>query len=212
MGVELIPSVLATTSRQLHQRLWIARQLSRHIHLDIMDGVFVTTKSISLRQVLSLEMPRIVDVHIMVVRPTMYLRELLKLQPRRIFVHIEVPVKELLAFIAVMKSHRIEVGLAINPQTSLNKLEHAATKVRHLLVMGVKPGTYHSRFITTTPKRIVQIRKKFPKIVIVCDGGVSSITITKLQAAGIDQAVVGSAVMLSDHPEEAWKKLKQLCR
>ena len=48
MAVELIPSVLAQTPRQLRKRILLAEGLSNTIHLDVMDGKLVSTKSVSI--------------------------------------------------------------------------------------------------------------------------------------------------------------------
>ena len=211
MAVELIPSVLAQTSKQLLDRATLAHKLNRVIHLDVMDGCFVSTKSVALKTLQHQKFHGQVEVHAMVERLDTLVPLIASLHPQRVYVHVELG-ERLIPFIAYLRSRRIRVGLAINPTTSLTKLAPFIPAIESLLVMGVRPGKYHAPFISSTPKRINTLRLLYPKLKIAVDGGMNQKTLPKVIAAGVNRVIVGSDVMLNDEPVVEWRKLKALTK
>ena len=209
MAVELIPSVLAQTSKQLHDRASLAHTLNRLIHLDVMDGHFISTKSVALKTIQRQKFHGQVELHAMIERLDALVPLIATLHPRRVYVHVELG-ERLISFIAYLRSRRIKVGLAINPTTSLNNVDPFIPAIESVLVMGVQPGKYHAPFISTTPNRIRTLRRMYPRLKIAVDGGMNQKTLPKVIAAGVNCVIVGSDVMLNDGPVVEWRKLKAL--
>lgn len=209
MGVDLIPAVLATNPRQLRRRLTIARRCSRTIHLDIMDGQFVRTRSIPVARYRSLFRGFRIELHLMVRSLDPYWDTILTLRPHRVYLHLERKTT-LVDDIRRLRLLGIEAGIAINPTTPLHTLTSVRPLVRHLLIMGVHPGRYHAPYITSTVRRIATLHRRWPRLRLACDGGMSTATIPGVIEAGARQVVVGSAVMLGRDPDAAWRRLRQL--
>jgi len=211
MLVELFPAVLATTLAELKSRTHLAQKLSPTIHLDVMDGKFVSTKSVSIKTLQDMAWKGKVEIHAMVKNPTTLLPLLDSIKPRRVYLHVELGAA-LLPMIAVLRSRKIELGLAINPQTSITALEQFIPYAKSILVLSVHPGKYHAPLWPGAFSRIRTLRRRWPKLVIGADGSMNQSTIARAMKAGAQRLIVGSNVMLDEHPELAWKKLQTLTR
>lgn len=211
MGVELSPSVLAQTADQFRQRLQRARRLSSHIHLDIMDGLFVPSTSVSIRTLSNTPLPKHVTIHAMVNHPERYWQLFSQTRPDRVFLHAELG-EQLLPTIAFLRSIGTHVGLALQPKSPVRVVDRLAHVADQLLVMAVDPGYYHGRYHRHMLTRVSALHKKYPRKRIVVDGHMDTITIPRYIAAGARGIVVGSAVMLQSNPIVAWKALKKAAR
>lgn len=212
MAVELQPSVLARTLPEFRRRLAVAERLSPHVHLDLMDGRFVSTRSLGPAGLAKVHWKHRPDVHAMVVNPVAWLATFSALRPRRVYVHCELPEQVLLPTIAFLRSNRIQVGLAINPQTPLRRLEPWKRVAQAILVLGVTPGRYGAPWHPKTVQRVRELRRRWPQLPVVVDGHVDAKRLPLLVGAGVSGAIIGSAVMESSQPELAWKHLKTIAR
>lgn len=211
MAVELIPAVLAITSTELKLRTQVAQKLSPIIHLDVMDGKFVPTTSVSLKAIEKIPWKRKVEIHAMVKNPITLLSLLDSIKPRRVYLHVELGTA-LLPMIAVLRSRKIELGLAINPRTSIKALEQFTPYAKSILVMSVQPGKYQAPLWSGVFLRIRTLRRRWPKMTLAVDGSMKQSTIPRAIRAGAQRLIVGSSVMLDEHPAAAWKKLLTLTK
>jgi len=211
MAVELLPAVLATTASQLKIRAALAQKLSSTVHLDVMDGKFVTTKSVGLAALQRQRWHRRVEVHAMIDDPITMFKFLEVVHPRRVYLHVELG-SALLPFIALLRSRRIEFGLAINPQTNIHVLKMYIRYAQSVLVMSVQPGRYQAPFWPGSIARVRTLKKRWPKKFIAIDGGMNERTIPRAVRAGARRIIVGSDVMLNPDPITEWRKLKALSK
>lgn len=211
MAVELIPSITATTASQLRRGAKLAQHISPVIHLDVMDGKFVPTRSVGLSTLAGISWKRKIEVHAMVKDPASLMSLLGIVKPRRVYLHVELGAA-VLSFAALLRSRQIEFGLAINPATTIDLLQPYVRYAKSVLVLAVNPGRYHAPFKVGTIQRIRMIHRRWPRLMIACDGGMNNRTITNIIRAGAKRIIVGSAVMLSNNPLREWKKLRALTR
>lgn len=211
MAVELIPSVLATTATQLTKRAALAERLGTTIHLDVMDGKFVSKKSVSLTALSRRSWRRRVEIHAMVDDPITIISLLDALHPKRVYLHVELG-SAVLPIIAVLRSRHIEFGLAISPRTNLHVLKLYIRYATSVLVMSVQPGRYQAPFWPGAIERIRTLRRRWPKVKVAIDGGMNERTIPRAIRAGVHRIIVGSDVMLHPTPEAEWHKLKSLTK
>ena len=78
------------------------------------------------------------------------------------------------------------------------------------LFMTVKPGFYGGTFLPKTLEKVRKLRHLAPDINIEVDGGINPETIKHAQEAGANLFVVGSFIMKSGSPEEAFKNISSL--
>ena len=211
MNVKLALSITATSQTQLERQVKIGSSLTRHLHLDVMDGRFVRTRSCPPRTAATLPRGYQYDLHAMVDRIDPWFMVIDQLQPRRVFIHVEngysLPI-----MIAGLRSRRQTVGLAINPGTPLKKLWPWLRIVKDIMIMGVNPGHYQAPFQHAAIRRIRQLRLSYPSHHLICDGGMHPGTIPLAIKAGLNEIVIGSEVMLSPDPPLAWQSVQRLCK
>lgn len=165
-----------------------------YIHLDIMDNEFVNNETLDFNTLRNYfyNNKKKLDIHLMVNNVKLYTDIYSLLKPEYITFHIEVG--NTLELINYIKNKKIKVGLAINPNTSIELLKPFIDKIDLILIMSVQPGKGGQEFIENTLEKVKEIRKNNKDINISIDGGMNNITIKKAKEAGISMCVVGSYI------------------
>jgi len=83
-----------------------------------------------------------------------------------------------------------------------------------VLIMTVEPGFGGQKFLDLCLPKIRRTRALLDKVGgdvwLQIDGGVSTETIERCAAAGVDSFVAGSSVFAADHPDEMVSELRRL--
>lgn len=236
---EIIPAILENSFKEIVEKLGSVAEVAPIVQLDICDGVFVEAvtwpyvspvregkpfnyeRSFDNMLVDTFEMPHIDDVELeldlMVVNPKRCIRDLLVLGPRRVILHIESlkdPLNDL-HDIARLIPGIVEIGIAVNPDTDIAKVEEllderlvTCVQCMGLSKLGVQGTPFDETTFEKTCAQIRTLREKNPDLPISVDGGVSLTTAKRLIAAGATRLVCGSAVFSSESPVRAVAKLK----
>jgi ribulose-phosphate 3-epimerase len=212
MAVKVVPAVLGRTAKEYRQRLTLAETLATTIHLDVMDGAFVRSTSVRWSTIKQNPPHHRCEIHAMVRQVDQLVPMIAALHPHRVYLHVELPATAVTPFIAFLRSRRIAVGLAINPTTRLDRLEPYTRHASAIMVMGVRPGQYGARWQPKTLQRLRAVRRRWPRLRRVCDGGVSERTIAQVIIAGAQEVIIGSAVMLATDPKATWRRLRSMTR
>ena len=182
-----------------------------YIHLDIMDGKFVTNKTRSFNEIINdiSKTTKLVDVHLMVKDVKKYVDKYLLIKPDIITFHVEA-IKDVDEMIDYIKSNNIKVGLAIKPNTSLEDISFYLDKVDIVLVMSVEPGRGGQEFILDMEEKIDELRLlkdayKYNYLIEV-DGGINNKTL--LNTLNADMIVVGSYITSSNDYKKQIATLK----
>ena len=171
-----------------------------YIHIDVMDGKFVTnTKFNTIKEISDINnnSKHKLDIHLMVENPIEYINKLNNMNIEYVTFHIEVE-KNIKEIISKIKSMGYKAGISIKPNTNLNKLVPYLKDIDLLLIMSVEPGKGGQEFISNTIERIKKIKEIITNynIEIEVDGGINEKTISLLK--NIDIAVVGSYITKSN--------------
>lgn len=216
MGLKIAPSLLSANFANLQADVeMINRSEADWLHLDIMDGVFVPNISFGfpvLKFVAELsEKP--LDVHLMIVNPDKFIKEVKALGAMMMNVHIEA-CTHLHRTIQQIKEAGMKAGVTLNPATPIFMLEDIIRDVDMVLIMGVNPGFGGQKFIPHTIEKVKQLRSLIDRTnstaLIEVDGGVKLDTGKALVEAGADVLVAGSFVFKSATPEDTIQQLKML--
>ena len=183
---------------------------SDYIHIDIMDGVFVERDTRNLFDLNTIKkLSKIpLDIHLMVNNPLSIIDQYAKYNPSFITIHFEnnPDIKDCLKLI---KSHNINAGIAINPDTEISILKPYLKDVELILVMSVFPGKGGQKFINTTYNRIEELEalKKENNFIISVDGGVNDTNSYNLINYGSNILVSGSFLIKNSNLNKGIKSL-----
>lgn len=210
------PSLLAADFGNLEREMqWFNQSHADLLHLDVMDGVFVPNISFGfpvLKYVARL-CQKPLDVHLMIVEPQKFIREVADLGAYYMNIHYE----------AVTHHHRViqqirEAGMhpavTLCPSTPVALLADIIRDVDMVLLMSVNPGFGGQKFIPHTLRKVAELRRLIQETesqaLIEIDGGVNMQTGQQLAEAGADVLVAGSFVFGSQQPAATIDALKAL--
>ncbi len=181
-----------------------------YIHVDVMDGIFVENKNYEPQDLEDLlkDCTKPLDVHLMCANPQVYYPALAKLHTQSVTIHFEI--ENVDKEIALIKSFGWQVGLAINPDTSVTSIIPYLSQVDSILVMSVIPGKGGQSFIPETIPKLEQLAslKKLYHFTISVDGGINEKTI-ELVKPYIDLVVSGSFVYKAEDYNQQIALLKR---
>ena len=184
-------------------------------HLDVMDGVFVPNISFGfpVMQAMAKHATKPLDVHLMIVQPEKFIKEVKALGARVMNVHYEACI-HLHRVIQAIKAEGMMAGVTLNPHTPVSVLEEIAPELDLVMLMSVNPGFGGQKFIPSMVEKTSKLRELLnrtgSKALIEIDGGVNRETGKLLVEAGADVLVAGSAVFGAPDPVAEVAALKAL--
>jgi len=183
------------------------------LHLDVMDGVFVPNISFGfpvLEQVSKI-CTKPLDVHLMIVEPQKFIKEVRDINAYMMNVHYEACL-HLSRTVQEIHKNGMKAGVTLNPHTPVSLLEDIITDVDLVLLMSVNPGFGGQSFIENTYKKVSDLKEMIlnrnSKALIQIDGGVTDKNAAALYEKGADVLVAGSYVFKSSDPLNAIVSIK----
>lgn len=178
------------------------------IHVDVMDGVFVPNLTFGFKMISDLRplSDLFFDVHLMITEPHRYVERFVKSGADLVSFHLEAE-NDVKGTAELIKNSGAKVGLAVNPDTPIEKIEPFIDKLDLILIMSVFPGFGGQKFIDGSLDRIAQaaaLRDKYNRSAkIEVDGGINFDNARAVADAGADILVAGNAVFGASDRREA---------
>ena len=177
------------------------------IHIDIMDGKFVPNNTLEKFDMnkISKYSDKNFDVHLMVENPIVYISSFITPLTDYISIHLES--KGIDQSLKSIKENGIKCGLAINPDTEIQKLYPFLEIIDMVIIMSVFPGKGGQKFIENTYDKVETLRNHDKNIDISVDGGVGSSNSKTLISKGASTLVSGSYLMKSNNINNSIKNM-----
>ncbi len=207
--IKIVPSVLTDNPEALAKMLCESDKFTDFVQIDIMDGIFVQSTSISINDITKIKTSLRWEAHLMVKNPEKYIQAFAKAGVEQIIFHYEAtysPDK----LIGLIHNLGVKAGMAINPDTPISVIYPVADKVDSILFMSVIPGFYGSKFIPEVIDKIKDLRRIYPEMPLSIDGGIKENNISLIAKTGVNSICVGSAIFCQDNMSESYKRLEDL--
>lgn len=213
MTNQIAPSILSCDMGQL--AVQVGQMMAAGvdwIHCDIMDGQFVppiTFGAQTIKDLIALGNTPF-EAHLMTLTPEAHFGAFVEAGCNRIIFHGE----------ATAHGHRlaqhlrglgVQAGVSINPGTPLSLIEPYLDEVDLVLIMTVNPGWGGQKLISSTLKKIRELRALKPDLDIEVDGGIDPNTLALVKEAGANVFVAGSYLMKQPTIQDAIDALRKAC-
>lgn len=208
----IAPSVLSINFSNLDTELLKLKEAGiKILHFDVMDGHFVNDISFG-EHLLKFFLNKgfELDVHLMVTNPLHHILRFLEIDTNlAITIHYETIKDNLNEFLKeteeIRKTHVI--GLAINPDTDIEKAKNAFKYFKKIMLMSVYPGASGKSYVENSELKIKRIKEILEEInnpaLIEVDGGINNIIGPKMIENGASILVSGSYLFKANDYKEA---------
>ncbi len=169
------------------------------IHFDVMDNHYVPNLSVgplvceAIRPLTAAS----IDVHLMVKPVDRIVPDFARAGANIISFHPEAS-EHVDRTIALIHESGCRAGLAFNPATPLDWLDHVLHQLDLVLIMSVNPGFPGQQFIPGALDKLREVRERIDRsgraVLLEVDGGVKVQNIATIAGAGADTFVAGSAI------------------
>jgi len=212
---KIAPSILSADFSRLSEEVKSVEQAGADvIHVDVMDGHFVPNITIGpvvvqgLKKITTLPL----DTHLMIEEPERYAEAFAEAGSTWITIHAEV-CPDLRRIVKKIRDLKVRPGVVLNPATSLDILHPILEEIDLVLIMSVTPGFGGQGFISSSLKKIEQLRKiidenRYP-IELEVDGGIKLENIDEVSRAGADIFVLGTGIFKTPDYKETIRRLRQ---
>ncbi|ONI42257.1 ribulose-phosphate 3-epimerase [Candidatus Epulonipiscium fishelsonii] len=212
MNNMIAPSILSADFANLERDLKRVSE-AEFIHVDVMDGSFVPNITIGapVAKAIRKHIKGIMDVHLMIQNPDMFINDFKDAGTDYLTVHIEA-CTHLHRTIQRIKEKGMKAGVSLNPATPVCLLEPIIDDIDLILIMSVNPGFGGQKFIPYSLEKIKQVKKMIGtrEILIQVDGGVTLDNAKEIIDAGATVIVAGSAIFNAPDVEQRIQDFKSL--
>ncbi len=208
-SARVVPAILTDDPTALEKMLRQAESFTDYVQIDIMDGLFVPSRSVTWEQVAGLPGSLKWEAHLMVMQPEKYIEGFQQAGASKVIFHREATASPH-AVISGVRKLGLTAGLAINPETPVSAIAPCINEIDSVLLLTVTPGFYGSKFIPEVMGKVAELRRIRPGIKIGVDGGIKESNIREIASTGVDYVCVGSAIFLQPDPAESYRRLQSL--
>lgn len=206
--IEVIPAIIPKSFEELKEKAKLVEPYVEWVQFDVMDGQFVdNTTWNNPSDLKNLETNLKLEVHLLIQNPELVINDWIESGVVRVVFHYSSTEKHQ-EIIEKIKKAGLQVGIAINPEVSIDVLDTFINQLDLVLVMTVNPGWNGQEFMEDMLGKIKQLRDKYSDVNIGVDGGVNTKTASSIIQAGANILFSGSAILNSNNIKETIWKLK----
>ena len=192
--IQIIPAINVEKFEDLIKQVRAVEPYAGWVHFDAADGTFTSNEIWHEPfDLLNFKTDLFIEVHLMVAKPEKKIDRWLVPWVRRVIVHFET-VRDLNEIIKKCRKAKVEIGVAINPETPEGVLKPFCEKVDLIQILAVKPGLAGQKFDERALRKIHHLRRLCPLSIIEVDGGIQVGVARQAVRAGADILVSASAI------------------
>ena len=207
--VEISTSILSVKKGEESETFFkLERAKTDYFHIDVMDGKFVEKDTYKKMLEYASYIKRISnlpqDVHLMVENVKTAIDDFLSVEPNIITFHLEAckDKEEIYKYINYIKENNCKDGIAIEPETNIEKIYEFLPNIHMCLVMTVEPGKGGQTLLTDMIDKVKKlneyVKKNDIELDIEVDGGINLKTAPELKKAGANILVSGTAILMAN--------------
>ena len=214
--IKISPSVLAADLSRLDSEVKEIQEAGADmVHLDVMDGRFVTNISFGLPVISCLRKrsSMIFDVHLMIEEPERYIDRFIEAGADILTFHYEAS-KDPAAALDAIRAKGVKSAISIKPATPAEVLYPLLEKCDMVLVMSVELGFGGQSFMPSALDKLSALRDEIKRqgldTLLEVDGGINTETAKLCVEAGANVLVAGNFVFTAPDIKAAMASLKNL--
>ncbi len=230
--IDIVPAILPKNYEDMKNKISHVRGIVPVVQIDICDGIFVNSKTWpfttggfedeNFLKILNEQegMPFWEDIEfeldMMVADAVSNFDIYTKLGPKRIIFHIEAvgdlnEFKDFLEGMDVYIRDSIEIGIAINTTTEVEKIFPLINYIDFVQCMGIEHIGYQAQdFDERVLEQIKKIKEKYPDLIVSVDGGVNYETVEEMAEAGAERLIAGSVIFKAQDIRETISELENI--
>ena len=184
------------------------------IHCDVMDGTFVPKITFGSDMIAAVRRHTALplDVHLMCVNPLVKAEDFIRAGADIVTVHAEACGGALDDVLRGIRSYGVRCGVAVSPDTPLQKIGGSLERCDMLLIMSVHPGRGGQKLIERTLAKAEEAYSFLESSGLSCDiemdGGITEANAAQVIAAGVNILVAGNTVFSAKDMAATIRRLK----
>ncbi len=207
--IEVIPAILEKSFAEIESKIHMVEQYVTWIQIDIADDTLVNNRTyLNGKSFASLTTHAKLEAHMMVRDPIKYIPSFIEGGFKRFFGHVEG--EKVDEFILKCQESGVEVGLAIDGPTPIEKIFPYLSDIDAVLVMAIEAGESGRPFREETIEKIKAIGDKDFEMPIAIDGAMNQENARKVVSAGATRINSNSYIFGSGKVEERIRILRNL--
>lgn len=220
---QIVPAILVKDGETFETQLHAVENDCQRIQVDILDNTLFPNETWNDPEAVGAMNPNVeIELHLMVENPLPIIKAWKEHVPsfKRAIVHAEMH-RQLGSVTSYIKDIlKLEVGIAVNPETPLSAIEHVLHDIDQLTIMSVHPGFQGQTFGDEEHigdkeaifDKIRRAKKHRPDLPLEIDGGLKEALIKPLMDAGITLLGAGSIISKHPNPTHQLKHLNELVK
>lgn len=215
MNVKFSPSLMTMNLDKFKKDIEFLSNKVDSFHIDIMDGHFVPNLTLSpwfIEQVKKVSNTP-TSAHLMVDDSAFWVQQLIKTKCDYICIPAEGINGQAFRLIDQIHDAGLKTGVVLNPETPVSVIEPYINLVDKVTVMTVDPGFAGQRFLSSTLKKIVELRELREQnnyqYLIEMDGSSNREHFEMISRANPDIYIIGRSGLfgLNDDIDLAWEQM-----
>ena len=206
--LQIVPAILTNDVEVAKKQAELVEGKVERIQVDIIDGVFAKNKTIRVEDIAQLSTGALVDVHLMVRNPGVFLHRLDSVGVDRVYAQVEM-MKSQFVFVDQATSLGIGVGLALDLYTPVSAILDMLPHLDGVLLMSVEAGFSGQSFNESVIGKIAELRENFEGDICI-DGGMNEKTIPLCLEQGANHFGVTSALWKATDVRQKLNELKSV--